>query len=315
MLYFGGGPGCSSMMGTFINNGPCRFDSSNQSEPSLDPYSFNAYANVLYVGQPIPTGFSHGNGAEPRSTKEAAIVVYDILQAFYDRFPAYQGRDAGIFTSSYGGHYGPEFVRFILQKNGEVAGGGGTGHEIKVAALGLDNASMDAAIQERSNIEFAHRNEYRQLINDALYADLVRAWEAEEGGARASCSPSAPTPARTRLATTPGWLVTASLSVSSPASPPVLTPSTCAPALRACPRLLPTCSARTCAAPSAPGSPTSSARGRRGSSTRETVGMTCSTSPLLTIRFSLHFFSSFGAVEQIDRISANDGRQGDAANL
>ncbi|KAK7748443.1 hypothetical protein SLS62_008599 [Diatrype stigma] len=187
VLYFGGGPGCSSMMGTFINNGPCRFDSSNQSEPSLNPYSFNTYANMLYVDQPIPTGFSYGNGTEPRSTKEAAVAVYDFLQAFYDRFPAYQGRAVGIFTSSYGGHYGPEFARFILEKNGDLAAGDGTDrtarrHEIRVAALGLDNAWVDAAIQERSNIDFARENEYRPLINGTLHADLVRAWEAEEGG-------------------------------------------------------------------------------------------------------------------------------------
>lgn len=175
MLYFGGGPGCSSLLGAFVNNGPCRFDNINQTEPSLNPYSFNAYANLLYVDQPLPTGFSYGNGTQPRSTKEAAVVVYDFLQAFYDQFPEYQERDVGIFTSSYGGHFGPEFTRFILEKNEEAAG-----HEIKVTALGLDNAWMAPIIQDRANLEYAHKNNYRQLINDTAYESLVQGWEANQ---------------------------------------------------------------------------------------------------------------------------------------
>lgn len=50
-------PGCSSMMGVFQENGPCRF-TENDTEPTLNPYSWNEYANMLYVDQPIGTGFS-----------------------------------------------------------------------------------------------------------------------------------------------------------------------------------------------------------------------------------------------------------------
>lgn len=42
--WFNGGPGCSSMIGLFQENGPCQFYN-GASTPSLNPYSFNNYAN------------------------------------------------------------------------------------------------------------------------------------------------------------------------------------------------------------------------------------------------------------------------------
>ena len=49
---FNGGPGCSSMIGLFQENGPCQFYNGSN-EPSLNPYSFNTHVNMLYVDQPI----------------------------------------------------------------------------------------------------------------------------------------------------------------------------------------------------------------------------------------------------------------------
>ena len=58
--WFNGGPGCSSMIGLFQENGPCHFEN-GASEPSLNPNSFNNYANMLYIDQPIGVGFSYGD--------------------------------------------------------------------------------------------------------------------------------------------------------------------------------------------------------------------------------------------------------------
>lgn len=177
VLYFAGGPGCSGLMGAFVTNGPCRFSTTSESEPSLNPHSYTEHANVLYIDQPVPAGFSYGNGTQPRSTKEAAVVVYDFLQLFLERFPSYRGRDVGLFTSSYGGHYGPELARLILERNDGEAVAAGERHEIKLTALAIDNGWFDASIQERANIDFAHSNPIRQLINDTLYEEVVESFE------------------------------------------------------------------------------------------------------------------------------------------
>jgi carboxypeptidase C (cathepsin A) len=57
-LWLNGGPGCSSMIGLFQENGPCTFNNVSGSTPVLNPNSWNNYANMLYVDQPIGTGFS-----------------------------------------------------------------------------------------------------------------------------------------------------------------------------------------------------------------------------------------------------------------
>ena len=111
-LWLNGGPGCSSMIGLFQENGPCTFNNVAGSTPVLNPHSWNNYANMLYVDQPIGTGFSFGTD-DVNSTVTAAPFVWKLLQAFYAQFPEYENRNFGLFTESYGGHYGPEFALYL----------------------------------------------------------------------------------------------------------------------------------------------------------------------------------------------------------
>ncbi|KAI1375461.1 putative carboxypeptidase S1 [Hypoxylon crocopeplum] len=177
VAYFDGGPGAASEYGLFTQIGPCRFVN-NETTPSLNPYSFNNYANMLYVDQPIGTGFSYGN-ATANSTKTAAPLVWNLLQAFYSNFPEYENRDFGVYTESYGGHYGPEFVRYILSQNAAIARGNLQGEEIRMVALSISNGWFDAGIQEKSNIEYAYNNSYRQLINESFYDELLDRYYTE----------------------------------------------------------------------------------------------------------------------------------------
>lgn len=107
--WFNGGPGCSSMIGLFQENGPCHFVN-GETTPSLNPYSWNNYANMLYIDQPIGVGFSYGTDPVT-STVTAAPFVWKFIQAFYAQFPQYENRDFGIWTESYGGRESYKFSR------------------------------------------------------------------------------------------------------------------------------------------------------------------------------------------------------------
>lgn len=84
------------MQGLFKSHGPCQFYN-GESEPSLNSHSYNEFANVVYIDQPIGTGFSYGSGC-CNSTETAAVYVWEFLQVFHATFPSFVGREFGIFA-------------------------------------------------------------------------------------------------------------------------------------------------------------------------------------------------------------------------
>ncbi|KAJ4403432.1 hypothetical protein N0V82_010651 [Gnomoniopsis sp. IMI 355080] len=178
-LWLNGGPGCSSMIGLFQENGPCNFPvNGSADEPTLNPYSWNNYANMLYVDQPIGTGFSYGTD-NATSTVTAAPYVWNFIQAFFEAFPTYESRDFGLWSESYGGHYAPEFAEYFESQNKAIANNTITGEVIDIVALGINNGWIDATIQYQAYIDFGHNNSWRQLINDTQYSALQQAYETK----------------------------------------------------------------------------------------------------------------------------------------
>ena len=58
VLWLTGGPGCASEIALFYENGPYKFNDDGKTLRG-NPASWNDHANLLYVDQPIGTGFSH----------------------------------------------------------------------------------------------------------------------------------------------------------------------------------------------------------------------------------------------------------------
>jgi hypothetical protein len=122
--------------------------------------------------------------------------VWKLLQAFYANFPQYENRDFAIFTESYGGHYGPgerpltlgdlllnfsalEFTTYFESQNSAIEAGLIAGHKILVIALGISNGWYDGLVVIKNQIEFGHKNKYRQIITDDQYATYMDAYENE----------------------------------------------------------------------------------------------------------------------------------------
>jgi carboxypeptidase C (cathepsin A) len=60
LLWFNGGPGCSSMEGLFAELGPFIFDD-GETFIKPNPYPWNMNASVLYIESPAGVGFSIAN--------------------------------------------------------------------------------------------------------------------------------------------------------------------------------------------------------------------------------------------------------------
>ena len=127
---------------------------------------------MLYVDQPIGTGFSYGTDSVT-STVTAAPYIWTLLQAFYAQFPQYESREFGIFTESYGGHYGPEFASYFESQNAAIKAGSVKGQNIDLVALGINNGWYDAAIQEQAYVDFSYNNTYKPIITAAQHTQFT----------------------------------------------------------------------------------------------------------------------------------------------
>ena len=113
VLWLTGGPGCSSELALFVENGPFRINADSL-ELEINEWSWNREANVIYVDQPLGTGFSkvdqnHYVEDEETVSKE----MFDFLTKFIEKYPEFRGRDFYVTGESYGGHYVPHISNYL----------------------------------------------------------------------------------------------------------------------------------------------------------------------------------------------------------
>ncbi|THH27354.1 hypothetical protein EUX98_g6827 [Antrodiella citrinella] len=183
-IWLNGGPGSSSMIGLFQENGPCRINNDTETV-SLNPNSWNSISNVLYIDQPIGTGFSHGTTTVGTS-EAAASDVWKFLQIFFadSRFSKLATNDFAIWTESYGGHYGPTFAAYFLEQNAAIAKGTVSGVPINLKVLGVGDGLTDPLSQYPGYISYAASNSYHPLVSNSVIQRANTSW-TQSGGCKA----------------------------------------------------------------------------------------------------------------------------------
>ncbi|KAI4137590.1 MAG: hypothetical protein L6R39_007194, partial [Caloplaca ligustica] len=91
------------MTGLTYENGPLRFVA-RSAIPYPNPESWTKLANVLYIDQPVGTGYSTGSKAASNIAGITSDFVH-WLRAFYDHFPALRSKNLYIMGESYAGIY------------------------------------------------------------------------------------------------------------------------------------------------------------------------------------------------------------------
>jgi carboxypeptidase C (cathepsin A) len=130
-IWMNGGPGSSSLVGLLQENGPCMVNADSNST-TLNPWSWNNEVNMLYIDQPVQTGFSYDSllngtydstsakispadfsdgfpeqnntfytGTFPsldrfsttNGTQNSARAIWYFAQEWFQEFPAYQPKD------------------------------------------------------------------------------------------------------------------------------------------------------------------------------------------------------------------------------
>lgn len=128
------------MKGLFHGTGPCSVNA-DSTTTTLNPHSWNNEANVLYLDQPVQTGFSYDvllNGTvkimgktslamgasqnafqTANSTGNAAKVTWRFLQVFLGDFSEFKSKTnaLSIWSTDYGGRWAPSFAANFLRRS------------------------------------------------------------------------------------------------------------------------------------------------------------------------------------------------------
>ena len=141
VIWFNGGPGCSSLDGYFYEHGPYHVVepvvNTSSGVPTLyqNPNRWNQIANVVFLEAPAGVGFSYadteaGTKLNDTSTAEDNFAA---LQLLYKGFPELAANDLFISGESYAGAYVPMLALQVLA------------HNDRQRAVGLGNTSEAAS--------------------------------------------------------------------------------------------------------------------------------------------------------------------------
>ncbi|GFP59694.1 hypothetical protein ACSS6W_009756 [Trichoderma asperelloides] len=117
VIWLSGGPGCSSMLAILQENGPFSWQPGTL-KPTPNPFSWHLLSNVVWIDQPVGTGYSKG---EPsiKNEDELAEQFKGFWRNFVDTFGMH-GWKVYIAGESYAGMYGPYISsHFIDAKDAE----------------------------------------------------------------------------------------------------------------------------------------------------------------------------------------------------
>ena len=108
ILFLQGGPGATSLFSDFLETGPQKLIIANNAQGYAlveREHAWTKHANMLYVDNPIGTGFSYTMDPRGFSTtdREIADNLVNFLGKFLNKHPEYQPLDFWIFCESYGG--------------------------------------------------------------------------------------------------------------------------------------------------------------------------------------------------------------------
>jgi len=179
IIWFNGGPGCSSMLGWAQEHGPFVMENGG-TEFHENAYSWNKGANMLYIESPAGVGFSYCDGfkdcsfTDDSSSKDNLSAVL----AWFQKFPEFGTNNLWISGESYAGIYVPYLSYQIDLHNSENADDDSVFKpNLKGFAVGngVTNWDLDC---NGAYLEMAY---WHSLYNTELY-DKIKAAECDFSG-------------------------------------------------------------------------------------------------------------------------------------
>ncbi|KAJ1552416.1 hypothetical protein HK405_011409, partial [Cladochytrium tenue] len=165
VIWLNGGPGCSSLIGMFEENGP--FLIADDGTLNANPHSWHTLANVLYVEQPVGTGFSYSSAYETSETT-LAKTFYTFLDGWFSVFTEAKAYKLYITGESYAGYYIPYIASTLVSK---ASLSDGTAINLAGVAIGnglIDKRNQESFISATNDFDFLHDSGFFGTDTSAL---------------------------------------------------------------------------------------------------------------------------------------------------
>ncbi|KAL5726988.1 sinapoylglucose--choline O-sinapoyltransferase [Ranunculus cassubicifolius] len=172
LFSFAGGPGCSSLAILLFGQGPLTINMIpfNGSIPtfSVNPNSWTHVANIVYIDQPVDTGFSYSTNLQGAYSDDisSAKTSHIFIKKWLDDHQDFQSNPVYVVGDGYGG-----IVLPILVQN--IANGNDAGEKPLVNLKGyfLGNPIVNRHLERNAAIEFAHG---MALISEELFESVQK---------------------------------------------------------------------------------------------------------------------------------------------
>lgn len=118
IIWFNGGPGCSSMLGWAQEHGPWVMKNGTSDFVEND-YAWNMRANMLYIESPGGVGFSTCGSTEDCTFNDETSATQNLaaVLAWFTSYPEFGTNDLYLSGESYAGVYVPYLAREIYNYN------------------------------------------------------------------------------------------------------------------------------------------------------------------------------------------------------
>ncbi|OON82724.1 S10 family serine carboxypeptidase-like protein [Streptomyces tsukubensis] len=154
VIWLNGGPGASSLLGLFLENGPLSIADDAAGTVSVTSTTWNQEAHVVYWDQPIGTGYSYSDEPAEYVQDEATLshMFWQGLQEFFRLHPEYVRCPLYVCGESYAGKYVPAIALEIDKQNGTDSGG----QQLNLKGIAVGNGWIKPELSLRILIDYAY---------------------------------------------------------------------------------------------------------------------------------------------------------------
>jgi len=164
------GPGCSSIgYGAASELGPLRVIRQGAAL-KFNEYAWNKEANLLFLESPVGAGFSYTNTSSDLDKLNDDFVAedaYSFLENWLQRFPEYKDREFYIAGESYAGHYVPQLVDLVYERNKEKKGKA----YINIKGFIVGNPATNHYYDSKGLAEYAWSH---AIVSDEVYSRIKK---------------------------------------------------------------------------------------------------------------------------------------------